>query len=199
MRPDAAFIILFALTAILFIVSRLSGFLLGYVGSLHIGLFAVALYFLYERDLGALLARLGIPGDMRANALYTVAGLAAILVSLVLMTLAFGYLGLDDQGNVVSIANGLPLEVLALAIVLAPLTEELFFRAFLSPRIGIVASSLLFGIFHVAYGSVVEIAGAFVIGMILAAMFRKSGSLVPPMAAHLAYNLVSILVIRGFV
>ena len=78
----------------------------------------------------------------------------------------------------------------------APVTEELFFRGLLTSRFGILVSSAVFGLMHFAYGSMVEVVGAFLIGIVLAATFKQSKSITPCILAHMAYNALAIAVMR---
>jgi uncharacterized protein len=68
--------------------------------------------------------------------------------------------------------------------------EEWFFRGFLTPRIGVIFSSLLFALGHIAYGSIIEIIGAFVLGIFLARAYQKTGNILPNVFAHVLYNFV---------
>lgn len=78
---------------------------------------------------------------------------------------------------------------------LVPLWEEMFFRGFihnvLRNRLGvwaaIVVSSLLFGLFHIIP---LQIIGAFTLGLLLAWLYEKSGSLWLPIFAHALNNLI---------
>jgi membrane protease YdiL (CAAX protease family) len=166
---------------------------------MHLAILSLALYFIYEKDLPTFLKRFGIPGNLKRNALYVVAGLGGIFITLTILTVVFLSLGISDHQNVINVANALPLYVLLFAIIFAPISEEFFFRAFLSNKIGIIPSSIIFGIFHFAYGSVVEIVGAFLIGLILAIAYKRSGSIIPSIAIHLIYNLIAVAFLRGFV
>jgi len=197
MDTRQAFLALILFSVILFISSRYFDFLFGSVAALHLALFSMAMYFLYDRDLKGFLAKMGIPGDLKTNALYAIGGFVALLALLMAMSLVFTMLGFNDEAKVADVANGLPLSVLAIAVLVAPISEELFFRGFLTSRIGIIPASLIFGIFHIAYGSVVEIVGAVLIGIVFALTFQKSKSIVPVIAIHLVYNLISLSVIRG--
>jgi len=91
------------------------------------------------------------------------------------------------------------------AVALAPaLCEELVFRGVLLPSIGKVvgpgiaaaASSLLFGIIHLdVYSggySLYRVPFAFVVGLSLAALRLRTGSLYPPIAAHATLNTITI-------
>jgi membrane protease YdiL (CAAX protease family) len=197
MKARNVFLALLVISFLLFIGSRLLGNLFGYTLALHLGMLSFALFFLYGKGKADFFKKLGIPGEWKKNALYVMGGLVAIFASLIALTIAFNLLGLNDQAQVVKVASNLPLEVLLLAVFLAPFSEEMLFRGLLSPRFGIVLSSVAFAIVHVAYGSIVEIGGAFVIGLILATVFRKSGSIIPCIAIHMIYNTLSIAVLRG--
>ena len=82
-----------------------------------------------------------------------------------------------------------PIAIIYLFIVRVFL-EEWFFRGFLTPRLGIVFSSLLFALAHIAYGSVIQLIGAFVLGVFLARSYQKTGNILPNVLAHSLYNFV---------
>ena len=80
-----------------------------------------------------------------------------------------------------------------LAIVLAPIAEELFFRGFvfgglirgLGPWGAAILSAALFMLAHRAPVTFIPI---FIIGLLLAWTYLKSGSLWYPILAHMGYN-----------
>jgi membrane protease YdiL (CAAX protease family) len=89
--------------------------------------------------------------------------------------------------------------VLAFFVVFAaPIAEELFFRGFVFPGIskrwgyrwGIVISGAFFAALHVGSGGMVPI---FILGMLLAWLYIKTGSLWPCIFAHFAYNSLALL------
>lgn len=165
-----------------------------YVGSaaIHLGLFSIAMFFLWRQDLRTTLASIGVPGRLRENAVFAAIGLCAIFTALFILGLASMAVGFSDQQKVSERVMELPLAILALAVLVAPVTEELFFRAFLSPRVGILLSAVLFSIAHFSYGSVIEVVGVLFVGLLLGAVYRMSKSLLPCIAVHMAYNLLSI-------
>lgn len=165
-------------------------------GAIHLFLLSAAMLFLWKKDLKTTLKALGMTGDIKSHVLFTAIGLTALFTVLFWLQLVAVVVGFNDQQKVMEKVNDLPLLVLALAVFLAPITEELFFRAMLVPRAGIILSSLLFGLLHFSYGSVVEIVGVFTIGMLLAAIFRISKSIVPCIAIHLIYNFLSIAMMK---
>ena len=81
-----------------------------------------------------------------------------------------------------------------------PLTEELFFRGFvfagLVPRWGVLraslGSALIFAVFHLHPGVLVPI---FIAGLLLAGLYRLTGSLWPSILAHAAQNAVALVAI----
>ncbi len=165
-----------------------------YIGSaaIHLGLFSIAMFFLWKQDLKSTLASIGVPGRLRENAVFAAIGLCAILTALFILGLLSMAIGFSDQQKVSDRVLELPLAILALAVLVAPVTEELFFRAFLSPRIGIVLSAILFSIAHFSYGSVTEVVGVLFVGLLLGAVYRMSKSVLPCIAVHMSYNLLSI-------
>ncbi|MFH0884444.1 MAG: CPBP family intramembrane glutamic endopeptidase [Candidatus Micrarchaeota archaeon] len=166
--------------------------------SIHLGLFSLAMFFLWKKDLRSTMCSIGLPGNIRDNLFYSAMTLSAIFLVLFCLGVAAIVLKFNDQQKVSDKITSLPTLVLLFAVVGAPLTEELFFRAFLVPRTGIVISAIVFGLLHFAYGSVVEVLGALVIGLVLGASYKFSKSVAPCMLAHLLYNAISITVITSF-
>jgi CAAX protease family protein len=115
------------------------------------------------------------------------------------VALAFGYrpalqnilLRLDTQGI------GLVLTLIAAAVV-APFVEETFFRGFLygglRGRIGVVGAMLVSTLFFTAlHFSIDQFIPIFVLGLFLAWLYEKTGSLYPGMFLHMANNAISLL------
>lgn len=133
---------------------------------------------------------------------------AACAIVTVAITGIFMLAGALDTDKVYGKMVLLPLPVLVLAFTLAPLGEEMFFRGFLFRKagewagarlggapawaVGALFSSLLFSLMHAAYGSLAELAVAFAVGVVLCIGVKRTGSLVPAVLAHAAFNLVSV-------
>jgi len=91
-------------------------------------------------------------------------------------------------------------ESLLLAIVIAPVTEELLFRGLIlqgflrrySPRKAILASALLFAAFH---GNPWQFLGALVLGVLFACWFLQTRSLIPCILGHAVNNAVPLVLI----
>ncbi len=166
--------------------------------ALHLGLFSFALFFLWKGSLRSTLDALGVPGKPMTTIKYAVAGLAALFAILLILGITTTLLGFNDQSKVHEKVDSLPLLLLVFAVVVAPITEELFFRGLIATRFGIVPSAVLFSLAHFTYGSVSEIAGTLAIGLLLGWIVRRTNSIAPGMLIHLTYNLISVIVIRFF-
>lgn len=75
----------------------------------------------------------------------------------------------------------------------ASLGEEVFFRGFLQPRIGVVGQALVFMSGHLAYLNVVELVVTFSLALAFGYAYRRTGSLVAPIVAHFTFNAVMLL------
>jgi CAAX protease family protein len=96
-----------------------------------------------------------------------------------------------------------------LALVLAPLTEELFYRGILFRGVrdrhgvvlGVLVSALLFGASHLVEGpwqDAVFLQTLMVFtGAGLALIYERRGNLVADIAAHMAFNVIGIVIIFG--
>jgi len=86
-----------------------------------------------------------------------------------------------------------PLFVL-LALVLAPVFEETLFRGMLFPilslrwgvRVGMIVSALVFGFFHL------NVLGATIYGLVAAAFYVRTSTLLVPIALHFFNNAISL-------
>ena len=183
-------------------------------GSSHLMGFSIlaAVWWLGLKPYGAPLSSLGltvpvIPG--RKPILLTVGALGA---SLLVTALYFWIVNLPWVINLPWSDKLLPPEIPAdlifpgLGAILTyqalalwtPLTEEIFFRGFvfggLAPRLGVaramVASALVFSLFHLSLGLIVPI---FITGMLLAWLYQRTGSLWPPVLAHAGQNSLAIV------
>ena len=92
------------------------------------------------------------------------------------------------------------LAVMAMAIVIAPVAEEVIFRGYLypvgkryvGPFASLVATSLLFAALH---GHVSSVPALFTLAACLGLAYEKSGTLIVPMVMHAVFNAVSVAAI----
>ncbi len=116
---------------------------------------------------------------------------AALLATSLVLSLTLSITGLDDlalvEDSVRSLAAS-PFWMLLYLALVRVFAEEFFFRAFLVPRTGVLAASVVFGISHATYGSIAEVLGAIVLGWVLGHFYAKERKLLPNYVAHLLYN-----------
>ena len=91
-------------------------------------------------------------------------------------------------------------------VLTAGVTEELIFRGYLLPRMAIllksryaaiIISSVLFGLAHYRYGTVKNIVGAFIIGLVLALYYDKYRNIKVTMIFHFLWDLVVLSIAVG--
>jgi membrane protease YdiL (CAAX protease family) len=147
--------------------------------------------------------RLGFGGSLGRG---VVALLAAYPVLMLVQAMVYGVAGGDlaPQDVVQFLQNAETprdrLSVLVMAVVVAPVAEEVIFRGYLYPigktRIGsflsLVATSLLFAVLH---GHMASIPALFTLAMCLGLAYEKTGSLLVPMIMHAIFNAVSVTAI----
>ncbi|MGH9318379.1 MAG: lysostaphin resistance A-like protein, partial [Vicinamibacteria bacterium] len=88
---------------------------------------------------------------------------------------------------------------LLLGAAMAGFSEELLFRGLLQPRIGLVATSLLFGLLHGPSRGLSPLAvwagGA---GCLLGLVYSSTGNLLLPTLIHALYDAVALLYVRYY-
>ena len=94
--------------------------------------------------------------------------------------------GISDQSR--------PLLTFLATVIVAPITEEIFFRGLIYTRlkrgmptiVAILIASAIFGAMH---GAAIWMAYAFVLGIVMTLLYEKFGSILVSMAFHAAFNL----------
>lgn len=140
------------------------------------------------------------PARVASSAAYVIAGYVLFLIIAAAWT---SILGIKDRESV-AIDLGTRDSTLALVgagllvCVVAPVCEELFFRGFLFGAlrkrgliVATVVSGLAFGLAHVASSPIGFIVPLAALGMILALLYERTGSLYPSMALHALNNSVA--------
>jgi membrane protease YdiL (CAAX protease family) len=90
-------------------------------------------------------------------------------------------------------------DILALAL-LSAVVEECFFRGAMQPTLGLIATSLIFGLMHfpVTRRFVPWTLQATTLGFALGGMFWLTGELAAPLAAHFAINYQNLHYVRRY-
>lgn len=152
------------------------------------------------------LAALGLRRDGLPRALILGAATAiGVILALLVVGAAMQAMGIvpDENERALEIAQGarlagsLALGALALAVGTS-VTEEIFFRGFLQPRIGLVAQAVIFGLAHLSYLHVVEILVTFTLGLLFGILYLRTRNLWAPIAGHFTFNLVMLLLAQNF-
>jgi len=130
------------------------------------------------------------------------------LLTYLLQTISGEHVEAPEQVGEHLPAIGTALTVLY-AIVIAPVGEELFFRGVLFRAlrdrhgfwVGAVGSGIGFGLIHFIPGSAIDAALLMIVmfftGMALCFIYERRGTIVAPLAAHVTFNVIGIVLILG--
>jgi membrane protease YdiL (CAAX protease family) len=121
--------------------------------------------------------------------------LAALLAVAFVVWAVAGDSALPKPSAIVPWIAALPLLVRFLVSLSAGLVEETFFRGFLQPRIGIVASTAFFVVAHVSYGQPLMLVGITLLSLIFAFLVRWRQTIWPAIAAHALFDGIQLLVV----
>lgn len=96
------------------------------------------------------------------------------------------------------VAQDLTMGQIFLLAGLSSLGEEVLFRGLMTPALGVLGSSVLFGLLHQVRGPSrwVWITWAMAVGLVLGTIFAATGSLVGPLLAHAVVNAVNLGYLR---
>ncbi len=120
---------------------------------------------------------------------------AALLMGLLVVEAGGeGLLSQEPAEQIVWLAS-LPVGLRLGVALAAGVVEELFFRGFLQPRIGILASTALFVGAHLAYGELFMLFGVSLLSLFYAGLVVWRRSIWAAMAAHFLFDAVQLLVV----
>lgn len=117
----------------------------------------------------------------------------AIIILEIAITIFSNVTNIPLPTNVSTLFNGLPVYFFVFTVLIGPVNEEIFFRGFLVPRIGIVPGAIIFALLHAGYNSYSELFGAFVFGLLAGYVYKKNGSLYSTILAHMGVNALTVL------
>lgn len=161
---------------------------------------SVLCYFVFykKQSLGSMAASVGLKGK-------GVFGINRILIGVLLFIVIFvlelivGIISVVTNTPINSNVNVLfasaPIWFYVFTSLIAPINEEILFRGFLVPRIGIILSALIFAAGHVTYNSSfgIEVIAAFIFGLLAGYVYKRTNSLYPSIIAHILVNTLTIL------
>lgn len=121
--------------------------------------------------------------------LTVVAFIATLVVGLALQQVGFE----AENERALAIARAItPLGAFTIAAI-AAVSEEVFFRGYLQPRVGLTGQAVVFALAHLSYLHVGQIVVTFLLGLGFGYVYRRTGSLVAPMLAHFLFNFVMLM------
>ncbi|MDE7295212.1 MAG: CPBP family intramembrane metalloprotease [Oscillospiraceae bacterium] len=173
------------------LVATVIGYLIGNIGSTLIAASTVRAFKVKE-----FFGKIKVSGSSVLLAALVILGLQALsMFAQALISNITGYTGVNEAtSELLSFSDNMTTNILLVAytVIIAPITEELLMRGFilnsLSPvnrNFGIIASSLLFGLMH---GNFNQIFNGFLLGLLLAYIAMKSGSIKASIICHMAAN-----------
>lgn len=183
------------LLQILFLLALITWFLLGYVRA---GASTGALAASFARQFG-LRARDVVAELALGSGAGAVGWLVTILVMLAVVGLVWALGGEEllptEPPELVPMVAGLPILVRIGIALTAGVVEELFFRGFLQPRVGIALSTALFVLAHLSYEQPFMLVGIAALSLLFAFLVRWRGTVLSAIAAHAVFDLIQLLIV----
>ena len=103
----------------------------------------------------------------------------------------------DDLAKVPEAIKSAGATQIIIVVLMGSIIEEIFFRGYLQRKTNILFASFIFAYFHIIYGSLTELVGAFFLGAVLGVCYDRSKNLFVPTIAHLSYNLILVMITFG--
>ena len=148
----------------------------------------------YFNEKGSRRKYLGLESrDYKKDLVYALLGFSLLFSTSFLIVAASNLTGFNDTQKVAETVLKFSAVELAAVLLIQVLAEEVFFRAFLTPKLGAVLSSTAFALAHSGYGSGVEVIAAFVSGLILSWLYLQRKNVFPGFVAHAGFNLLSLI------
>lgn len=118
------------------------------------------------------------------------ATLVGLVVLVEVLVKVFHYEPLNPQADSIVGAITLPL-AFALALS-AGVCEEIFFRGLLQKRLGVWGQAIVFGLFHLSYGTPLQVIVPALLGLFFGYLVRRGASLWVPITAHFVYDFTQL-------
>jgi len=141
-----------------------------------------------------------VPKEVGLGVVLGIAAWVVVLAGVMAIGLGLWALGGDkalpkEPPALVPWIAGLPIVVRLGISLSAGVVEEWFFRGFLQPRLGILASTGLFVLAHFSYGQPFMLVGIAILSLIYAELVRRRQNIWPAMAAHALFDGVQLLIV----
>jgi membrane protease YdiL (CAAX protease family) len=141
-----------------------------------------------------------VPREIGIGLLVGVGAWVAVVAALVMIGLILVALGGEQAipkqpPALIPFLAAMPVGLRLMISLSAGVVEELFFRGFLQPRIGIALSTLLFVFAHFSYGQPLMLVGIAILSLIYGLLVRRRQTIWPAIAAHALFDGVQLLVI----
>lgn len=141
-----------------------------------------------------------VPREIGVGLILGLGAWVAVLAAALALGLAIYFLGGQDSlpkspPAVLPWIAGLPLVLRLLLSLSAGVAEELFFRGFLQPRVGILLSTLCFSLAHLSYGQPFLLFGVTLLSLIYGSLVRWRQNLWPAIAAHALFDAIQLLIV----
>ncbi len=175
-----------------FVVALVLWFLLGYGGA------GSAEVHSWRRQLGLRAASVG--REIGIGVVAGIAGWLGVILALLLVALVLFAIGGDafvpsQPPEVIGLVIALPILVRLLLSLSAGVVEELFFRGFLQPRIGVLASTTLFVMAHLSYGQPFLLIGVGLLSLLFASLVIWRQSIWAAISAHAVFDAIQLLIV----
>ena len=141
-----------------------------------------------------------IPREIGLGVILGIGAWVAVILALMVIAGVAWALGGENAipkspPTLIPLIAGLPAWVRFLVSLSAGVVEESFFRGFLQPRIGILASTGFFVLAHLSYGQPFMLIGIALLSLIYAFLVKWRQNVWPAMAAHALFDGVQLLVV----
>lgn len=116
------------------------------------------------------------------------------------------YLKLNAHSKAINIILNFSVPLKLLAVITAAVTEEIIMRGYVMPRLQvffksgfwpIAISTIVFGLGHIGYGTVMNVLGPVLIGLIFAIYYHKYRNLKVLIICHFIIDFISIVLVKG--
>jgi membrane protease YdiL (CAAX protease family) len=117
----------------------------------------------------------------------------ASLGALILLGLLLHFLHYDSPNDEADKILGAVTPVRALALALsAGVCEEIFFRGLMQKRLGVWGQAILFGLFHLSYGTPLQVLVPAALGLLYGFLVKRGAPLWVPITAHFLFDFVQL-------